>query len=59
MSSYTRVMRELFINMFISEELICLRRGGKIMNLDLAGWTVSLLALNQEETWELYIKNGC
>ena len=22
------------------------------MNLDLAGWTVSLLALNQEETWE-------
>ena len=23
-----------------------------MMNLDLAGWTVSVLALNQEETWE-------
>ena len=24
----------------------------KMINLDLAGWTVNLLALNQEETWE-------
>ena len=52
LSSCTRVMRELFLNMFISEELVCLRWGWKMMNLDLAAWTVSLLALNQEETWE-------
>ena len=52
LSSCTGVMRELFLNMFISEELVCLRWGWKMMNLDLAAWTVSLLALNQEETWE-------
>ena len=45
---------------FISQELICLRRGWKMMNLDLVGWTVSLLAFNKpRRKRELYIKNGC
>ena len=50
--SSTRAIGVLFIKMFNSEGLICLRRGWKMMNLDLSGWTVSLFALNQEETWE-------
>ena len=42
----------IIVKMFISEELIRLHHGWKMMNFDLAEWTVSLLALNQEETWE-------
>ena len=50
--SCTHTIGVLFIKIFNYEGLICLRRGWKMMNLDLSGWTVSLFALNQEETWE-------
>ena len=35
--SFTRAIEVLFMKVFNSEELICLRRGWKMMNLNLSG----------------------
>ena len=43
--SFTPAIEVLFMKVFNSEELICLRRGWKMMNLNLWGWTITLFAL--------------
>ena len=43
--SCTRAIEVLFMKVFNSEELICLRRGWNMMNLNLSGWTITLFAL--------------
>lgn len=43
--SCTRAIEVLIMKVFNSKELICLRRGWKMMNLNLSGWTITLFAL--------------